>query len=121
MAAAVARHAGARYVVITDPNPDRRALAHVAANITLAVDTREISLKQVQEQLGMQEGFDVGLEMSGNPNAFREMLAHLSHGGKVAMLGIPSPAGGDRLAPRHLQAVNVRGVYGRQMSRPGTK
>src|SRR3984957_445741 len=76
MAAAVARHAGARHVVISDPNEDRRALAHKAATITLAVDTREISLDQVQQQLGMNEGFDVGLEMSGNPNAFRELLAH---------------------------------------------
>jgi threonine 3-dehydrogenase len=116
MAAAVARYAGARYVVITDPNPDRRALAHKAANITLAVDTREISLKQVQEQLGMQEGFDVGLEMSGNAHAFREMIATMSHGGKVAMLGIPSPT--EMSIDWHhviFNQLTLRGVYGREM------
>jgi threonine 3-dehydrogenase len=116
MAAAVARHAGARYVVITDPNPDRRQLARDAANITLAVDTRETPLQQVQQQLGMQEGFDVGLEMSGNANAFREMLAHMSHGAKVAMLGIPSPA--EMSIDWHHVIFNqlvLRGVYGREM------
>ncbi len=116
MAAAVARHAGARYVVITDPNPERRALAHKAANITLAVDTREISLKQVQEQLGMNEGFDVGLEMSGNAHAFREMIANMSHGGKVAMLGIPSPT--EMSIDWHhviFNQLTLRGVYGREM------
>ncbi len=116
MAAAVARHAGARYVVITDPNPERRALAHKAANITLAVDTREISLKQVQEQLGMNEGFDVGLEMSGNAHAFREMIANMSHGGKIAMLGIPSPT--EMSIDWHhviFNQLTLRGVYGREM------
>src|SRR5271154_3485563 len=116
MAAAVVRHAGARYVVITDPNPDRRALAHKGANITLAVDTREISLKQAQEQLGMQEGFDVGLEMSGNAHAFREMIANMSHGGKVAMLGIPSPT--EMSIDWHhviFNQLTLRGVYGREM------
>jgi threonine 3-dehydrogenase len=116
MAAAVARHAGARYVVITDPNPDRRALACKAAKITMAVDTRDISLKQVQEQLGMQEGFDVGLEMSGNANAFREMIANMSHGGKVAMLGIPSPT--EMSIDWHhviFNQLTLRGVYGREM------
>ena len=116
MAAAVASHAGARYVVITDPNPERRALAHTAAHITLAVDTREISLKQVQEQLGMTEGFDIGLEMSGNAHAFREMVANMSHGGKVAMLGIPSPT--EMSIDWHhviFNQLTLRGVYGREM------
>src|SRR5271170_398066 len=116
MAAAVARHAGARYVVITDPNPDRRVLACNAARITLAVDTREVPLKQVQEQLGMQEGFDVGLEMSGNAHAFREMIANMSHGGKVAMLGIPSPT--EMSIDWHhviFNQLTLRGVYGREM------
>jgi threonine 3-dehydrogenase len=116
MAAAVARHAGARYVVITDPNPDRRALAQKAAKIDLAVDTRETSLKQVQEQLDMHEGFDVGLEMSGNANAFREMVANMSHGGKVAMLGIPSPT--EMSIDWHhviFNQLTLRGVYGREM------
>ena len=116
MAAAVARHAGARYVVITDPNPHRRQLACAAASITLAVDTRETSLQQVQQQLGMQEGFDVGLEMSGNASAFRDMLAHMSHGAKVAMLGIPAPA--EMAIDWHHVIFNqlvLRGVYGREM------
>src|SRR5580765_7923263 len=80
MAAAVARHAGARHVVITDLNPYRLELAR-KVGVTLAVDPREKSLKQVQEEIGMSEGFDVGLEMLGNASAFRDMLANMSHGG----------------------------------------
>ena len=90
--------------------------SHVAANITLAVDTREIPLKQVQEQLGMSEGFDVGLEMSGNASAFRDMIANMSHGGKVAMLGIPSPT--EMSIDWHhviFNQLTLRGVYGREM------
>src|SRR5499427_5080002 len=89
MAAAVVRHAGARHVVITDMNPYRLDLAR-KIGVTLAVNPRETSLPDVQKQLGMTEGFDVGLEMSGNPSAFRDMLAAMSHGAKIAMLGIPS-------------------------------
>jgi threonine 3-dehydrogenase len=88
MAAAVVRHAGARYVVITDVNPYRLDLAK-KMDVTVALDAREGSLADVQKQLGMREGFDVGLEMSGNPAAFREMRANMSHGAKIAMLGIP--------------------------------
>src|SRR5216684_1817181 len=73
MAAAVVRHAGARYIVITDVNPHRLELAR-KMGVTLAVNTSETPLPEVQRQLGMQEGFDVGLEMSGNASAFREML-----------------------------------------------
>src|ERR1043165_9514534 len=87
MAAAVARHAGARYVVITDVNPARLELAR-KMGVTLAVDVREQKLDDIQQQLGMTEVFDVGLEMSGNPSAFRDMLANMSHGAKIAMLGI---------------------------------
>jgi threonine 3-dehydrogenase len=89
MAAAVARHAGARHVVITDVNPYRIALAE-NVGATLAVNSRTTTLTEVQKQLGMREGFDVGLEMSGVPSAFQEMLANMSHGAKVARLGIPS-------------------------------
>src|SRR5271154_227413 len=89
MAAAVARHAGARHVVITDVNPKRLKLAQ-KMGVTLAVDTAQTPLAQVQRELGMQEGFDVGLEMSGNASAFREMIANMSHGAKIAMLGIPT-------------------------------
>ena len=115
MGAAIAKHAGARYVVITDVNAFRLELAR-KMGVTLAVNPREKSLKQVQKDLGMQEGFDVGLEMSGNPKGFREMLANMAHGGKIAMLGIPS-RGGHRLEhgdlfdahhQRHLRTRDVR-------------
>src|SRR3954462_10434827 len=88
MGAAIAKHAGARYVVITDVNPYRLDLAK-KLGVTMAVNVQKQTLKEVQKQLGMKEGFDLGLEMSGNPEAFREMLANMAHGGKVAMLGIP--------------------------------
>ena len=116
MAAAVVAHAGARYVVITDPNSYRRELAHVAVGVTRAIDPRETSLAQVQTELGMQEGFDVGLEMSGNGSAFRDMLNAMSHGGKIAMLGIPSPS---EMAIDWNKVIfnqlTIRGVYGREM------
>ena len=89
MAAAVARHAGARYTVITDLNPARLELAR-KLGVTLAVDIRERNLAEVQKQLGMTEGFDVGLEMSGKGGALRDMIANMSHGAKIAMLGIPA-------------------------------
>ena len=88
MAAAVVRHAGARHVVVTDVNPYRLELAK-KMGATLAVDVREQTLRRGAEELGMKEGFDVGLEMSGNAAAFRDMLANMAHGGKIAMLGIP--------------------------------
>jgi len=116
MAAAVARHAGARNVVITDLNPYRRELAVEAARVTRAIDPRETSLQQVQHDLGMQEGFDVGLEMSGNAKAFADMLLNLSHGAKVAMLGIPSPS--EMAIDWHKVIFNqltIRGIYGREM------
>jgi len=115
MAAAVARHAGARFVVITDVNPVRLELAK-KMGVTMAVNPRETSLAEVQSALGMQEGFDVGLEMSGNPQAFRDMLGNLSHGGKVAMLGIPSPS---EVAIDWNKVIfsqlTIRGIYGREM------
>ena len=88
MATAVARHAGARYVVTTDLNPYRLALAK-KMGATLAVNVKEKSIAQVQQELGMKEGFDVGLEMSGSGAAFRDMIANMCHGGKVALLGLP--------------------------------
>src|SRR5271169_5202821 len=84
MAAVVARFSGARHVVITDVNPHRLKLAE-KAGIPIAVDSRTTRLKEVQKSLGMREGFDVGLEMSGSPEAFREMLENMCHGGKIAM------------------------------------
>src|SRR5258708_4059389 len=88
MAAVVARFAGARHVVITDVNPHRLELA-TEAGIQMAGDTQTTPLKDVQAQLKIRLGFDVGLEMSGSPAAFREMLENMCHGGKIAMLGIP--------------------------------
>ena len=116
MAAAIARHAAARNVVITDLNPYRLELAKTAANVTQAVNPKEKSLEQVQKELGMQEGFDVGFEMSGNANAFRDMLANMSHGGKVAMLGIPSPSEMSiDWAKVIFNQYTIRGIYGREM------
>jgi threonine 3-dehydrogenase len=114
MAAAVVRHAGARYVVVTDVNPYRLELAR-KMGATLAINPSEISLRDVQKQLGMQEGFDVGLEMSGNPSAFHDMIANMSHGAKIAMLGIPS----DEMPIDWKQVIfsmlTIKGVYGREM------
>src|SRR5882762_9086711 len=89
MAAAVARHAGARSVVVTDVNEYRLDLAR-RMGATVALNVRNGKLREVQDQLGMVEGFDVGLEMSGNPSAFRDMIDNMCHGGKIAVLGIPS-------------------------------
>jgi len=115
MAAAVARHAGARYVVITDLNESRLQLAE-KLGVTLAVDPRKMTLADVQKKLGMQEGFDVGLEMSGSPQAFRDMLGNLSHGAKVAMLGIPSPSEMSIDWNKVIfNQLTIRGIYGREM------
>jgi threonine 3-dehydrogenase len=114
MAAAVVRHAGARHVVITDINPYRLALAE-KMGVTLAVDTRVTPLKEVQARLGMQEGFDVGLEMSGNPAAFREMLQNMSHGAKIAMLGIPSREMAIDWHQVIFSMLTIKGIYGREM------
>jgi threonine 3-dehydrogenase len=114
MAAAVVRHAGARYVVVTDVNPYRLELAR-KMGATLAVDIRETSIRQTQKRLGMKEGFDVGLEMSGNPSACRDMLANLCHGAKVAMLGIPEK---EMVIDWNLVVFNmltIKGIYGREM------
>jgi threonine 3-dehydrogenase len=114
MAAAVARHAGARYTVITDVNPYRLALAR-KLGVTLAVDVRETSLPDVQKQLGMTEGFDVGLEMSGSPAAFRDMIANMSHGARIAMLGIPSEEISIDWHTVIFNMLTIKGIYGREM------
>ncbi len=108
MAAAVVRHAGARHVVVTDPNPSRRALAD-RMGATLSVDTREKPLAKVQEELGMKEGFDVGLEMSGNGGAFREMLAAMCHGGQGRHAGDPERADHHRLEHGDLRQPHDQG------------
>lgn len=114
MAAAVARHAGARNVVVTDLNPYRLDLAR-RMGATLAVDPREKKLADVQKELGMTEGFDIGLEMSGNPAAFRDMLENLCHGGKVAMLGIPPGEMAIDWNRVIFKMLTIKGIYGREM------
>ena len=114
MAAAVCRHVGARHVVITDVNPYRLELAE-KMGATRAVDVSKQSIKDVMHELGMTEGFDVGLEMSGVPSAFHTMLDTMNHGGKIAMLGIP----GDNMAIDWSQVIfkglTIKGIYGREM------
>jgi threonine 3-dehydrogenase len=114
MAAAVAVHAAARHVVITDVNPYRLELAR-KVGVSLAVDPREKSLGAVQKELGMTEGFDVGLEMSGNASAFRDMLANMAHGGKIAMLGIPPNEISIDWNTVIFNMLTIKGIYGREM------
>ncbi len=114
MAAAVARHAGARFVVITDVNPYRLALAS-KVGVTRAVDVRSEKLADVQQQLGMKEGFDIGLEMSGNAAALRDMIANMCHGGKIAMLGIPSEPMAMDWRTVIFSMLTIKGIYGREM------
>ena len=114
MAAAVVRHAGARYVVITDVNPWRLELAR-QLGVTQAVNVAERTIADVQAQLGMQEGFDVGLEMSGNPAAFQDMLANMCHGGKIAMLGIPEGEMAIDWNTVVFNMLTIKGIYGREM------
>jgi threonine 3-dehydrogenase len=114
MAAGVVRHAGARFVVVTDLNPYRLELAK-KMGATLAVNPKELSLADVQTQLGMKEGFDVGLEMSGSPEAFRSMLANMAHGGKIAMLGIPEHEIAIDWNTVIFNMLTIKGIYGREM------
>jgi len=114
MAAAVVRHAGARFVVITDVNPYRLALAE-KVGVTLAVHAQEMRLADAQKKLGMAEGFDVGLEMSGNSSAFREMLANMSHGAKIAVLGIPEREMSIDWHTVIFNMLTIKGIYGREM------
>jgi threonine 3-dehydrogenase len=114
MAIPVARHAGARHIVVTDMNPYRLDLAK-KMGATLAVNPTEISLPEVQKQLGMSEGFDVGLEMSGNPAALKDMIANMSHGGKIAILGIPSKEMPMDWRQVIFNMITIKGIYGREM------
>ncbi|WP_404309168.1 L-threonine 3-dehydrogenase [Neorhodopirellula lusitana] len=114
MATAVAQYAGARYVVTTDVNPWRLDLAK-KMGATRVVDVRTESLKDVMSELGMKEGFDVGLEMSGNPSAFRSMLETMGHGGKIAMLGIPAKEMAIDWNLVVFNMLNIKGIYGREM------
>ncbi len=114
MAAAVARHAGARYVVVTDVSTERLALARrMGADLT--VDVASSSIADAQRLLGMREGFDVGLEMSGQPSALTEMIANMTHGGRIAMLGLPSREIPVDFATVVLNMLTIKGIYGREM------
>jgi threonine 3-dehydrogenase len=114
MAVAVAKHAGARFVVATDMNPFRLALAK-KLGATVALDVSKGTLGEVQQQLGMKEGFDVGLEMSGNGQAFRDMLENMSHGAKIAMLGIPDKDMSIDWRTVVFNMLTIKGIYGREM------
>ena len=114
MAVPVVRHAGARHVVITDLNPFRLDLAR-KMGATLAVNTNDMPLDEVQKKLGMTEGFDVGLEMSGNAHALGDMIANMSHGGKIAILGIPAKETMMDWRQVIFNMLTIKGIYGREM------
>jgi threonine 3-dehydrogenase len=114
MATAVVRHAGARFVVVSEPNPVRRAIA-ARMGATVVVDPRERDLADVQRELGMVEGFDVALEMSGNPSALRSAMANMAHGGSIAILGIPTQDISLDVNEIVFKMLTVRGIYGREM------
>ncbi|HTJ31123.1 MAG TPA: L-threonine 3-dehydrogenase [Acidobacteriaceae bacterium] len=114
MAIPVVKHAGARHVVVTDMNPYRLDLAR-KMGATLAANPAETSLAEVQKQLGMLEGFDVGLEMSGNPAALKDMIANMSHGGKIAILGIPAKEMPMEWRQVIFNMLTIKGIYGREM------
>jgi threonine 3-dehydrogenase len=114
MAAAVVRHAGARHVVITDVNEYRLDIA-ARMGATLAVDSTRRTVGSAQEELGMLEGFDVGLEMSGSPAALSEMVENMTHGGRIALLGLPSQPVTLDLSAVVLNSLTLTGIYGREM------
>ncbi len=114
MAAAVCRHAGARHVVITDVLPERLELAKTLG-ATRTVDVRHERLEDVQRELGMSEGFDVGLEMSGNDAAFRDLIENMCHGGKVSILGIPAQGAAINWETVIFNMLTLKGIYGREM------
>ena len=114
MGAAVARHVGARHVVITDMNPERLKLAAEVADV-VPVNIKEQNLRDVMDKLGMKEGFDVGLEMSGAPAALDQMIDHLVMGGRVALLGVPAQTFNFDLGKIVFRMITLRGIYGREM------
>jgi threonine 3-dehydrogenase len=114
MAAAVVRHAGARHVVVTDVNPHRLQQAR-AMGVTRAVDARTEDLADVQRQLGMTEGFDVALEMCGEPSALRDALANMAHGGRLALLGIPTDEIAIDWTTVIFNMLTLKGIFGREM------
>ncbi len=114
MAIPVVKHAGARFIVVTDLNPYRLDLAR-KMGAALAVNPQETPVSETQKKLGMLEGFDIGLEMSGSPAAFREMIANMSHGAKIAMLGIPSKDMAIDWRQVIFNMLTIKGIYGREM------
>jgi threonine 3-dehydrogenase len=114
MAAAVAKHAGARNVVITDVSEHRLDLAR-KVGVDLALNVAEATIGDAQAELGMSEGFDVGMEMSGKPVAMRDMIANMAHGGRIAMLGLPAEEFPVDWSSVVLKMLHVKGVYGREM------
>jgi threonine 3-dehydrogenase len=114
MAAACARHLGARYVVVTDVNEYRLKLVE-KMGATLAINPTKVSLDQVMDQLGMQEGFDVGLEMSGNAQAFNEMITHMNHAGKIVLLGFLPQSTSIDWSQIIMKGITIKGIYGREM------
>jgi threonine 3-dehydrogenase len=114
MAAAIVKHAGARFIVVTDLNDYRLDLAK-KLGATVALNVRTGNLRDVQKRLGMKEGFDVGLEMSGSPAAFRDMIVNMCHGGKIAMLGIPAEEMAIDWNKVVFNMLTIKGIYGREM------
>jgi threonine 3-dehydrogenase len=114
MAAAVARHIGARFVVITDIAPYRLDLAK-SMGVDLALDVSTETIESAQARLGMMEGFDVALEMSGHPSAMRDIIANLNHGGRIAMLGLPSQPIEIDWGKLVSHMITIKGIYGREM------
>lgn len=114
MAAAIARHIGARFIVVTDISEPRLALAR-SMGADRAINVRTTRIADVQKELGMTEGFDVGFEMSGHPTALPEMINNLNHGGRVAMLGLPSDPIELDWAKVVTHMITIKGIYGREM------
>jgi threonine 3-dehydrogenase len=114
MATAIVRHAGARYVVVSEPNPVRREIA-MRMGATAVVDPRERGLQDVQRDMGMTEGWDVALEMSGNATALRNAIASMAHGGRIAILGIPTEEISLDVNEIVFKMLTLRGIYGREM------
>ncbi len=114
MAAAVAKHAGARKVMITDVSEARLELAR-KVGVSLALNVGEQTIADGQRELGLREGFDIGLEMSGRPEAMRDMIANMTHGGRIAMLGLPSEEFAVDWSRIVTSMITVKGIYGREM------
>ncbi len=114
MAAAIARKVAARHVIITDINPDRLALAKTMG-IEHCINVADVAIRDVMDDLGMVEGFDVGLEMSGSPRALNDMIGSMNHGGKIALLGIPPGEAGIDMTGVVFKGLTIKGIYGREM------